>query len=111
MRLCVDYRKLNQVTITNKYPLPRIDNLFDQLKGATQFSKIDLRSRYHQLKIRESDVLMIAFQTRYGYFEFKVMPLTTFVDLMNRVFRPHLDNFIVVFMDDILIYSKIKKEY
>ena len=117
MRLCVDYRALNEVTIKSKYPLPRIDDLFYQLKGAKYFSKIDLRSGYFQLKIRESDIPKTAFVTRYGQFEFTVMSfgLTNapayFMNLMNKVFMDELDKFVVVFIDDILIYSKSIQEH
>ena len=116
MQLCIDYRKLNRVTVRNKYPLPRIEDLFDQLQGAQVFSKIDLRSSYHQLKIKTTDVPKIAFHTRYGHYEFLVMPFgltnssVAFMDLMNRLFKPFLDKFVVVFIDDILIYSKSVEE-
>jgi hypothetical protein len=109
LRLCVDYRSLNAVTIKNKYPLPRIDILFNQLAGARVFSKINLRSRYHQIKIHPSDISKTAFSTRYGLYEYLVMSfgLTNatayFMYLMNLVFMPELDKFIVVFIDDILI--------
>ncbi|KAL4026011.1 hypothetical protein IC575_014418 [Cucumis melo] len=117
MRLCIDYRELNKITIKNKYPLLRIDDLFDQLQGATVFSKIDLRSQYHQLRIKDSDVPKTIFRSRYGHYEFIMMSfgltnaLTVFMDLMNRVFREFLDTFFIVFIDDILIYSKTEVEH
>ncbi|KAK8936851.1 hypothetical protein KSP39_PZI012537 [Platanthera zijinensis] len=117
MRLCIDYRDLNKVTIKNKYTLPRVDDLFDQLKGSTVFSKIDLRSGYHQLKIKESDIPRTAFRTRYGNFEFLVMSFgltnvhSALMDMMNRVFREYLDKFIIVFIDDILVYFKTREEH
>ena len=112
LRLCIDYRQLNKLTVKNKYLLPRIDYLFDQLKGASIFSKIDLRSRCYQLRIKDVDVHKMAFKTRYGHYEFLVIPFgltnapATFMDLMNRVFRPHVNQFFVVVIDDILVYSK-----
>ncbi|RVW50114.1 Retrovirus-related Pol polyprotein from transposon 17.6 [Vitis vinifera] len=117
MRLCIDYRELNKVTVRNKYPLPRIDDLFDQLQGTCVFSKINLRSGYHQLRVRSEDVPKIAFRTRYGNYEFLVMPFgltnapAAFMDLMNRVFKSYLDQFVVAFIDDILVYFKSRKEH
>ena len=115
--LCIDYKQLNRVTIKNRYPLPRIDDLFDQLRGARGYSKIDLRTGYHQLRVREIDIPKTAFRTRYDHFEFTVMPfgltnvLAAFMDLMHMVFQPYLDQFVVVFVDDILIYSQSEWEH
>ncbi|KAA0035365.1 ty3-gypsy retrotransposon protein [Cucumis melo var. makuwa] len=117
MRLCIDYRKLNKVTNKNRYPLPRIDDLFDQLQEATVFSKIDLRLEYHQLRIKDGDVPKTTFCPKYGHYEFIVMSFgltnapAVFMDLMNRVFREFLDTFVIVFIDDILIYSKTEAEH
>nr|GEZ61463.1 putative reverse transcriptase domain-containing protein [Tanacetum cinerariifolium] len=116
-RMCIDYRELNKLTVKNRYSLPRIDDLFDQLHGSSVYSKIDLRSGYHQLRVREEDVSKMAFRTRYGHYEFQVMPFgltkapAIFMDLMNRVCKPYLNKFVIVFIDDILIYSKNKKEH
>jgi len=116
-RMCVDYRALNEATIKNKYPLPQIDVLFDQMKGACVFSKIDLRSGYHQLKIRASDIPKTAFVSRYGLYEYTVMSfgltnaLAYFMYLMNKVFMEYLDKFVVVFIDDILVFSKNEEEH
>jgi len=114
-RLCVDYRQLNKLTIKNKYPLPRIDDLLDQLRGAAVFSKIDLRSRYHQILVKPEDVQKTAFRSRYGHYEYVVMPFgvtnapAIFMDYMNRIFRPYLNQFVVVFIDGILIYCESRE--
>ena len=115
--MCIDYRQINKVTVKNKYPLQRIEDLFYQLKGAGVFSKIDLRSGYYQLRVKDVDVPKTAFRTRYGHYEFLVMPFgftnapAAFMDLMNKVFRPYLDQFVVVFIDNILVYSRDEQEH
>ncbi|KAL8155848.1 hypothetical protein AgCh_001046 [Apium graveolens] len=117
MRLCIDYRELNKLTIKNRYSLPRIDDLFDQLKDAIYFSKINLRTGYHQLKIKPEDIHKTAFRTRYGHYEFLVMSFgltnapAAFMDLMNRVFKKYFDKCVIVFIDDILIYSRTEAEH
>ncbi|GKC72696.1 putative reverse transcriptase domain-containing protein [Tanacetum coccineum] len=116
-KMCIDYQELNKLTIKNHYPLPMIDDLFDQLQGLSVYSKINLRSGYHQLRVRDEDIPNTAFRTRYGHYEFQVMPLgltntpAVFMDLMNRVCKPYLDRFVIVFLDDILIYSHNKEEH
>ncbi|GKE36975.1 putative reverse transcriptase domain-containing protein, partial [Tanacetum coccineum] len=113
----MNYHELNKLTVKNRYPLSRINDLFDQLQGLSVYSKIDLRSGYHQLRIKEEDIPITAFRTRYGHFKFQVMPfgltnaLAVFMDLMNRVCKPYLDKFIIVFIDDILVYSKDEEEH
>ena len=117
MRLCVDYRQLNKVTIKNKYPLPRIDDLMDQLVDARVFSKINLRSGYHQIKVKDEDIQKTAFRMCYGHYEYSVMPFGVtnapgvFMEYMNHIFHTYLDQFVVVFIDDILIYSKSEEEH
>nr|GEX98969.1 putative reverse transcriptase domain-containing protein [Tanacetum cinerariifolium] len=116
-RMCIDYCELNKLTVKIRYPLPRINDLFDQLQGSSVYSKIDLRSGYHQLRVREQDVPKTTFRIRYGHYEFQVMPFgltnapAVFMDLMNWVYKPYLDKFVIVFINDILIYSKNEKEH
>ncbi|GJS34895.1 putative reverse transcriptase domain-containing protein [Tanacetum coccineum] len=116
-QMCIDYRELNKLTVKNCYLLPRIDNLFDQLQGSSVYSKIDLRSGYHQLRVCKEDIPKTAFKTRYGHYEFQVMPFgltnapAVFMDLINWVCKPYLYKFVIVLIDDILIYSKNKKEH
>ncbi|GJS24806.1 putative reverse transcriptase domain-containing protein [Tanacetum coccineum] len=115
--MCIDYRELNKLTVKNRYPLPRIDDLFDQLQGLSVYSKIDLRSGYHQLRVRDEDIPKTAFRTWYEHYKFQVIPFgltnapAVFMDLMNRVCKPYLDKFVIVFIDDILIYSRNKEEH
>jgi hypothetical protein len=117
LKLCIDFRQLNKVSVKKKYPLPRIDDLFDQLKDARIFSKIDLRSVYHQVRIKEEDIIKTTFRTRYGHYEFMVVPFgfsnapVVFICLMNGVFREYLEKFVIVFLDNILIYSKSEEEH
>ena len=117
LRMCIDYRMLNSITVKNKYLLPRIDDLFNQLQSARVFSKIDLRSGYYQLRIREQDVYKTTFRTKYGHFEFLVMPFgltnapAAFMDMMQRIFRPYMNQFVIVFIDDILIYSDTAEQH
>ena len=117
LRMCIDYQEINKVTIKNKYLLSRIEDLFDQLRGVSVFSKIDLRWGYYQLWVKGVDVPKIAFRTRYGHYDFLVMPFgltnapTAFIDLVNKVFHPYLDQLVVVFIDDILVYSKNEQEH
>nr|GEW98631.1 putative reverse transcriptase domain-containing protein [Tanacetum cinerariifolium] len=116
-RMCINYHELNKLTIKNRHPLPRTDDLFDQLQGSSVYSKIDLRSGYHQLRVKDENIPKTAFKTRYGHYEFQVMPFgltnapVVFMDLMNRVCKPYLDKFVIVFIDDILIYSRNKEEH
>ena len=117
LRMCIDYHQLNKVMIKNRYPLTKIDDLFDQLQGDSYFSKINLRLGYHQLRVREYDILKTTFRTRYGHFEFLVMSfgltnaLSAFIYFMNRVFKHYLDMFVIVFIDNILVYSHTESDH
>lgn len=116
-RLCIDYLGLNSVTMRNQYSLPRIDDLYDLLGGAAVFSKLHLRSGYHQVKVKPEDIYKTTFRTRHGHYKFLVMPFgvtnapAMFLNMMNMVFSPYLDKFVVVFIDDILVYSRSREEY
>ena len=113
----MDYKQLNKLTVKNKYPIPRIDDLFDQVRGAKVFYKIELRSEYHQIQIKDEDIWKTAFRTHYGHYEFIVLPFgltnapATFMRLMHSTFHQFLDNFVLIFIDDILIYSKSEEEH
>ena len=115
--LCIDYKQLNKVTLKNKYPLPRIDDPFDQMRGAKVFSKIDLRSSYYQVRIKDGDIHKTTFRTRYGHYEFVVVPFgltnapATFMCLMNSVINRYFDKFVLVFLDEILVYSKNEEDH
>ena len=117
LRICIDYHKLNNVRIKNKYPLHQIDDLFNQLQGANYFSKIDLRSKNHQLRVRGEDISKIAFRTRYSHYEFLFMSFgltnsqSEFMDHMNRLFQNYIDAFVIVFVDDVLVYSKSEGDH
>jgi hypothetical protein len=117
LRLCIDFWQLNKYTIKNKYPLPRIDDLFDQLRGTKVFSKIDPRSRYHRVRINEEEIHKTTFRTRYGHYEFVVVPFgltnkpSAFIYLMNDIFKNYLDKFVIVFLDEIIVYSKFEEEH
>jgi hypothetical protein len=111
-RMCIEIQALNKVTVKNRYPLPRIDDLLDELKNVVYFTKLDLRSGYHHIRIAEVDIWKIAFKTKQGLFKWLVMPFglcnapTTFMRVMNDVFRPYIDDFIIIYLDDILIFSQ-----
>ena len=117
MHMCMDYRHLNKLNFKNRYPLPQIDDLFNQVRGATVFSKIDWRSGYHQIQIKDEEIHKTTFCTRYKHYKFVVLPFgltnapTTFIRLMHGIFHPYLDNFVLIFIDDILVYSKNVEEH